>query len=172
MPSIDDRGRRGARCHCWNASRTGHLIKSVTDACEGVTIDGSCTEQRDTTLVLSWCCLERCAARNLAMKRLNVLFMIVWTSPLDIEVAKEDRQWFPSVPVLHSRSIALWVRLCSPGMSVWRTCARLGTIGPTHVGMPERHRRLTGQNAASNVSGYQHTLPLHSCRVSWYIILI
>ena len=69
VPSIVDRGRRGARCHCWSVSRTGHLNRLVIDACEGVTIAGRCTEQCDTALVLSWRYLERSAARHLAVKR-------------------------------------------------------------------------------------------------------
>ena len=30
----DGRSGAGAWCHCWNASRTGHVIKSLIDACE------------------------------------------------------------------------------------------------------------------------------------------
>ena len=34
VAQIVDRGRRRAWCHCWNASRTGHLNRSLIDACE------------------------------------------------------------------------------------------------------------------------------------------
>ena len=34
VAQIVERGRRRAWCHCWNASRTGHLNRSLIDACE------------------------------------------------------------------------------------------------------------------------------------------
>ena len=57
VPSTVERGRGGGWCHCWNASRTGHLNRSLIDACAGMTIAGSCTDQCHTESVPSWRCV-------------------------------------------------------------------------------------------------------------------
>ena len=54
VAQIVGRGRRRAWCKCWNASRTSHLNRSLIDACESMTIAGSCTDQCHTASVLSW----------------------------------------------------------------------------------------------------------------------
>ena len=99
VAQIVERGRRGASCHCWNASRTFHLNRSVTGACEGMTIAGSCTDQCHTASVLS--SLTECA-------------VISYGYPLEIEVANGT----PAVdaectfhPLWEQRLVGLTIRL-------------------------------------------------------------
>ena len=89
VAQIVERGRRRAWCKCWNASRTGHLKRSLIVACESMTIVGSCTDQCHTASVL-------------------VYFLSPCGHLLEIEIAKEeDRPWFPSVPALSEQF--LWI---------------------------------------------------------------
>ena len=84
MAKMVKRGRRRAWCHCWNASRTGHLNRSLIDACKGETIAGSCTDQCHTASVLSWSVWER-VQREIWRRKVE---LSVLSSPVDIWKSK------------------------------------------------------------------------------------
>ena len=80
VAQIVEHGRRRTWCHCWNASRTGHLNRSLIDACESMTIVRSCTDQCHTASLLSWRSGKVCSARLGEEILTECAFITCWTS--------------------------------------------------------------------------------------------